>query len=186
MALGAKPCHYFIKDVDAYEKQRDDEIEAELKEFYRRRGKMPPVESPKTKTPRRRRKPFEFSIPCRERIMILHWDCSAQNEEAQAAGTTCTGADIKRVIQETQKTKRQRQTSKTLRETEDMQMVVERCRRKMKNVLMRRRNSQQQSHLNKWANSSIPLMGVEHSSALMVSETRSILKSDEDEGEVDV
>ena len=188
LAPGAKPCHYFVRDLNEYEKQRDEEIEAELKEFYRRRGRMAPAASSRSTSPRRRRKPFEFNLPCRERIMILHWECSPQNEEAQAAGTTCTGADIKRVIRDTQKTKRRRQTSKALREFEDIQVTMENCRRKFKNVLKSKRRSKQENQLEKWANSSSTYFGVESQSQVMEADTKSILKAggDECDGEVDV
>ena len=189
LTLGMKPCHYFVKDVDEYERQRDEELEEKLAEYYKRRGKAPPVESPKSTCPRRRRKPFEFNIPCRERIMILHWECSPQNEEAQAAGTTCTGADIKRVIRDTQKTKKQRQTSKSLREFEDLQITVERCQRKMKKMLKSKRQSKKDSQLEEWAeSSSIRSIGVEDRTYCMGPDIKGIMKTgyDECDGEIAV
>lgn len=171
LAIGNTHCARYSQDVDEYERQRDDEIEQLLKEFYTKRGKKPPVESPTSKSPRRRRKPFEFNVPCRERIMILHWECSPRNEEAQAAGTVCTGADIKRVIRETQKTKRQRHTSKSLREFEDLQVKLEGYQRKMKKMLTRK--SKQESELEQWANAGSSHFEVESSARM---EVKGILK----------
>lgn len=185
LALGLKPCHVFTQNVDEYEKKRDEEIIEILAEFYTKRGRTPPVESAHSTSPRRRRKPFEFNIPCRERIMLLHWECSPTNEEAQAAGTVCTGADIKRVIRESQKTKRQRQTTKALREFEDAQMTMERCQRKVKKMWKSKRRSKMESELEQWANASSKSFRGQSGCRGLGSEIKSILKAGTGVSDVD-
>lgn len=150
LSIGWKPVAVYTKDVDDYEKQRDAEIEAIYSDIASKKGQEPI-------TPRRRRKPFEFNLLCSERIMILHWECGTKNEFAAASGTVCSGAEIKQMMRDAQKTKRQRKTTKALLEFEDLQVKVEGCQRKIKKMLRGKRRSIEQKELEQWGSSTFRL-----------------------------
>lgn len=190
LSIGWNPCHEYTKDVEAYEQQRDEEVKAIYAELAETTGQAP-------KKPRRRRKPFEFGLPCRERIMILHWECGSKNEMAQAAGTVCTGGEIKNMIRDTQRTRSQRRTTNALLQFEDTILKFEGASRKFRKMIKgRRKSKQEQAELDRWSTANKKGISMtEDSCRLMKSPlTKSSLKvakedsdlSDSSDGGVDV
>ncbi|CAB9512452.1 expressed unknown protein [Seminavis robusta] len=157
LSIGWNPSGRYELDLDEYEQSREYDIRAaaaasiaaaearkaaalgEEKVDEEKLARL--LEEKLRRRPTKRRTPMQYNISVRKRIEILQEECSKHNEEAEANGTLCSGAEIKARIREMQKIKIQRIRSAYMKDFEGIFMIRETLQLKLQKVWRKARKS---------------------------------------------